>query len=405
MAQYEPKLILCKETQNTCAVVGQTLIYSIHATNEDLIPFTNVVIYDVLDTPLIFKEGSVKVEGFPLPEVNISAGVPIGTLLPGEHKIITFEAKVLNRGHCVTVNQATAEFHYQLAGGPVIEAQVYSNIWEVKLYLADLEVSKKTNKEEVNLGDEITYTVKIKNRGDLVAKGVRLVDILPPQIRLIEGSVRVEGHIVNGVELEKGILIGKILPLESAIIQYKAKVVRTNCSSVLTNHASVTFRYELPCGSAEVLVGKPIFVTTYTKLNINTFKQLSIESYLCLPEVKPSMEALNVVTGTIDIKSCHVVATPQVVSEERQVLTGHKLVIHGILNAVVEYTALEPRQSVHSAHYSVPFSTFVILPPDYTIGSKLEIEGTVEDIYYQTMDVRCFFINATALINVKILGC
>lgn len=405
MAQYEPKFVLFKDTPTTCAVVGQILVYSIQATNNDVIPFTDVVIYDVLDAPLIFQEGSVRVEGISLPKANIFAGVPIGKLLPGETKTITFEAKVLNRKHCVAVNQAVAEFNYHVPGEAVLETQVCSNIWEVKLYLADIEVIKTTDKEEVNLGDEITYTVKINNIGDLPANGVRFVDLLPPQTELVEGSMKVEGHVVNGVELDKGILIGKICPCKSVTIEYKAKVVDTNCSGLLTNHANATFRYELPCGGTGVLVGEPVSVTTYTKLNINTFKQLSIESYLCIPEVKPCIESLNVVTGTVDIRGCHVIETPQVTSAENQVLTGYKLVIHGVLNVVIEYTALEPTQSVHSAHYDVPFSTFVILPPDYKIGSKLDITGTVEDIYYQAMDIRCFFINATTLINVKILGC
>ena len=72
---------------------------------------------------------------------------------------------------------------------------------------------------------------------------------------------------------------------------------------------------------------------------------------------------------------------------------------------MIEYTALEATQSVHSAHYSIPFSTFVVLPEDYIVGSKLDVEGMVEDIYYNSTDIRNFFQNTTAMINVKILMC
>ncbi|MEG1704482.1 MAG: DUF3794 domain-containing protein [Niameybacter sp.] len=405
MPQYVPKFILYKKTQNTYAVVGQTLIYSINVSNDDTIPFTNIVIYDVLDAPLSFKEGSVKVEGMLLPNANVFAGVPIGSLLPGTKKTVTFEATVLNRDNLVAVNQAIARFNYQPVDGPVLANQVASNSWEVKLYLAEVEVIKTADKQEVNLGDEIAYTVKLGNIGDLPANGVCFTDILPPQIELVEGSVKVQGEVVNGVELDKGIFLGKILPRESTMIQYTTKVIKANCSGLLTNQAHATFRYELPFGDTGVLEGEPVAVTTYTKLNINTFKQLSIEAYLYIPEVKPCIETLNTVTGTIDVKGCHVLKTPQMVSEEKQILTGYKVIIYSILNVVIEYTALGADQKVHSAHYDVPFSTFVMLPPDYEIGSKLDISGVVEDIYYQAIDMRCFFTNVSALINVKILGC
>ena len=90
---------------------------------------------------------------------------------------------------------------------------------------------------------------------------------------------------------------------------------------------------------------------------------------------------------------------------ENQPITGYKLVVHGVLNLVIEYTALEARQGVHSAHYTIPFSTFVVLPEDYVVGSNLDVEGIVEDVYYNSTDIRNFFQNTMAMINVKILMC
>lgn len=405
MTSYEPKFVLRKEASHECAVVGQKIIYTIHAANNDQIPFTDVVVYDVLDPSLKFEEGSIKVDGLPFKEANIFSGVVIGMLRPGETRIITFEAQVINRVNCEANNQAVAEFYYHPPGETLVETQVSSNIYEVKLYIADIQVRKRADKEEVNIGEELTYEVEIENTGDLVAKGVRFIDEISPETRLIEGSVKIEDQVVNGVQLDKGIVVGKICPGNRIKLTYKVKIVHTNRKGLIVNHANATFRYELPCEGTGILVGEPVSVTTYTKINISTFKQFSIESYLCIPEVKPCMEALNSVTGSMSIKGCHVIETPQVVSVENQILTGYKLIIHGVLNVVIEYTALEPTQSVHSAHYDVPFSTFVILPPDYKMGSKLDISGTVEDIYYQGLDIRYFFMNATTLVNVKILSC
>lgn len=48
-------------------------------------------------------------------------------------------------------------------------------------------------------------------------------------------------------------------------------------------------------------------------------------------------------------------------NEEGTCLTGRKLVIQGFLNQKVVYTGEVETQSVHSAHYSVPFSAFIVV--------------------------------------------
>ena len=55
-------------------------------------------------------------------------------------------------------------------------------------------------------------------------------------------------------------------------------------------------------------------------------------------------------------------------SREGQILTGWKLIIEGVLDHKIEYVADLPEQSVHSAHFRVPFSTFIILPEDFVEG-------------------------------------
>lgn len=54
----------------------------------------------------------------------------------------------------------------------------------------------------------------------------------------------------------------------------------------------------------------------------------------------------------------YLVITP---NEEGTCLTGRKLVIQGFLNQKVVYTGDVSVQSVHSAHYSVPFSAFIVV--------------------------------------------
>ena len=52
-------------------------------------------------------------------------------------------------------------------------------------------------------------------------------------------------------------------------------------------------------------------------------------------------------------------------NEEGTCLSGRKLVIEGFLNQKVVYTGNVDIQSVHSAHYSIPFSVFIVVYPKF----------------------------------------
>ncbi|MEG2354357.1 MAG: DUF3794 domain-containing protein, partial [Clostridium sp.] len=105
-----------------------------------------------------------------------------------------------------------------------------------------------------------------------------------------------------------------------------------------------------------------------------------------------------------EVLKFHMIKTPVIRSNEGQILTGYKLIVHGVINEVIEYTADEAEQSVHSAHYSIPFTTFIVLPENYSSGN-VEVHPVVEDIYFKQVDSRTVFANATILIKVAICCC
>jgi hypothetical protein len=112
-------------------------------------------------------------------------------------------------------------------------------------------------------------------------------------------------------------------------------------------------------------------------------------------------------------------------------LSGRKLVVEGSIKQRVVYTALEPTQSVHSAHFEVPFSAFVIVyasfvglvftenvtvvtdpatcttgvvsgfpfdpanPPVVNLCEEFTVTGLIEDIFSTPLDDRTIFKNIT----------
>ena len=84
--------------------------------------------------------------------------------------------------------------------------------------------------------------------------------------------------------------------------------------------------------------------------NPNT--QQVVEENLIIPETKPDVEQINTVLIEAAITDARAIVTP----------VGLKIVVDGELNQKVLYTAAEPTQSVHSAHYLEPFCTFIEVP-------------------------------------------
>ena len=111
---------------------------------------------------------------------------------------------------------------------------------------------------------------------------------------------------------------------------------------------------------------------------------------------------------------------------EGEILTGRKLVVEGLLQQKVVYTANVAEQSVHSAHFEMPFVGFIVpyasfegLTYDPTINGfyfnpeepvvpnlceNFSVEACVEDIFVYDLDERTVFKNITLFLYAKPSG-
>lgn len=405
------ELTLFKSSDKNYAVVGDIITYTITATNSTNIILGDlennpIVISDILPPELKFIKESIYIDCVNLPNFNISEGISIGILNPAQSKSITFKAEVVSYKECSIKNSAIATYSYKIDNLPPLTKICMSNESLLSIEISRLELCKKSHSNFVVLKDIIEYTVTLSNTGTIDAINVLFLDILPKEVVLIDGSFTVDDVLINSVDLFRGINIGNIAVGDHKVIKYKVKVLNPSSSLQITNVAKAKYIYilsDMSTGSMDSITSSDCEHTV--NLGITNFKQLNIQEYLHIPSQKPDIEAINIVNSQVDIIKCHVIQTNKTLSSEGQYLSGYKLIIHGLLKVFVEYTACEETQSVHCTSYSIPFSTFIVLPDNYKIGSKLEVEGIVEDIYFKKLDCRSLFTNITILINSKILFC
>lgn len=136
--------------------------------------------------------------------------------------------------------------------------------------------------------------------------------------------------------------------------------------------------------------------------------QMYIPETLCIPPQKPDVEEINSVNINVNILRKKVVKTP--IAEENlegKKLTGRKLIVEGQLCQKVVYTACDEVQSVHSAHFYVPFSAYIVVPKVIDFNGEsidscfvnYQVNACVEDLSIKLIDERCFLKNVTLLLS------
>lgn len=129
------------------------------------------------------------------------------------------------------------------------------------------------------------------------------------------------------------------------------------------------------------------------------FKQLQLQDIMVIPEQKPDVEQIISVSAKIEITKNYIIDTATGQSCEGQLLTGKKLVVEGKLHQKVEYVAELAEQPVHAAHFTLNFSTYIVLGTDISCYNKFDVVPYIEDIYVKQLNKRKIFKNVLILLN------
>lgn len=152
------------------------------------------------------------------------------------------------------------------------------------------------------------------------------------------------------------------------------------------------------------------------------WKQMYVSETLEVPPQKPDMEQINSVDISVAVFRQKVIKTPrsyddsttpprETPSLEGKLLSGRKLIIEGQLCQKIVYTADEDEQSVHSVHFYVPFSSYIVVPKEFTFNNadgstttvdslniNYEVNSCIEDVAICMLDERTLLKQVTLLL-------
>ena len=399
------QLQVIKDVDKIVAIIGETLTYTINIANAGTVTAMDVVFTDEIPDGTTFVENSVLVNGVAQPGANPEAGILIGDIPPGGFATVEFSVVVEERPEPPeVVNVAVIDFDVQIdPHGPIDERTEESEPIVTNIEVVELTALKTADKSNVKVGDTLTYTIAITNTGTIPVENVIFKDQIPEGTKLVANSVTINGVVQSGANPSIGVLIGTILPGETIIVTFSVTIEFAPCPPELINMAVITFNFRLE-SFGPLLSGSITSNETLTDVGLRIFKQFSVDENLTIPKQKPDVEDILDVMAEVEITATTIIKTPVVTSFEGQRLTGWKLIVEGKLIQKIVYIADVPRQSVHAAHYEVPFSTFLVLPEDFNECQKIRVVGYVEDVYSKLLDPRTIFKNVTLRVE-EILNC
>jgi uncharacterized repeat protein (TIGR01451 family) len=218
-----------KTVSRPTAKVGDTLTYTITLRNAATATgaWRNVKVSDVIPEYLSFQSGSVEENGRTSANASYNAGTKTLSLFadsinPGESVVFTFKATVLDGAqgrYIVNTAVVTSDGREDLQ---LPDAGVQIDAGDAKPYM-----TKTASVTEARAGDIYKYTVYVKNGMDATAnwKNVIVSDVLPAGIKLVSGSVTLNGQTVSygvaGQAIE--VTVGDLKPGQDATITFDVR--------------------------------------------------------------------------------------------------------------------------------------------------------------------------------------
>ncbi len=298
---------IVKSVKPEFAQVGDKITYTSIITNTGQVPIENIIFNDPPPANTIYDNPSFKINNVLYPTLNPSLPIDLSLVIPSllplnPSESITIEFSVsVNALPDIPIIDNTSSIEYSYLDGSILKTNnKESNLVDTIIREGKITLEKIADKEVALVGDTLTYTINVKNTGNIEVKNVVLTDIVPQNTKFIEGSVIVNGSPDSTLNPEEGINLGTIQAPLTYIVSFKVTIESLPLSGQIINNASASY---------EVFVnpnGPAVIENTTSNDVITKVKLLSVSiSKSCSPKCVSIGEEVNYVfnivnNGTVD---------------------------------------------------------------------------------------------------------
>ncbi|GAB2800649.1 hypothetical protein GCM10027275_53410 [Rhabdobacter roseus] len=192
---------------------GQAIIYSVTAKNLGGVLAHDVIVTDVLPASLTY------VSSIPAGEYNNATGIwTIGNMAATANRTLIINATIKANASGFITNTAIVS---SPDNDPNQTSNDTSSVTIEVVSLADLMLAKKVSKVNPALGETITYTLEVTNKGPQTATNVEVTDLLPAGLEFVSSSNMTKtGNTLKGT-------FASIAKDETKTLSFLAKVIST----------------------------------------------------------------------------------------------------------------------------------------------------------------------------------
>ncbi len=176
---------------------GENITYLIRVENEGTEPLFAVSVQDnlgdnttrpltYLDESIVMLRNDILTEVTPTSTSPLTAVIP-NALQPGEVVYFMYVAKVRNDvddARSEITNEVTVVGHETSDSGPTVTVTPPPSLTLPKADYADVTIEKSVDKDEIAVGEELTYTFRLENNGNIEATNVVITDELPENFQV-----------------------------------------------------------------------------------------------------------------------------------------------------------------------------------------------------------------------------
>ncbi|UOY92232.1 cell surface protein [Ectobacillus sp. JY-23] len=259
-----PNIFPTKSVNKSVAKIGDVLTYTITVPNTGNLPANNVILTDVLPNGLAFVPGSVTVNGTAQPTANPVSGINLGTIANGATRTIVFQVTVVSYPTPNPIaNQANVNYQYTPIAGQTLNGTGTSNAATTTVNKAIIEASKSVDRTFATIGNNLTYTITLRNTGNITANNIVLTDAIPSGTVFVPGSVTVNGAAQPAANPATGINVPSIAAGAVATVTFQVNIPSVPAINPVVNAANASFQYT-------PITGEPAITESTATNNVST---------------------------------------------------------------------------------------------------------------------------------------